>query len=76
MADPVLELAERARNLAPEERSRLVELLLESLRASPLAAVEAAWAQEIERRVAAYETGEVETFAAEDVFAEARRIAP
>ena len=34
------------------------------------------WAKEIERRVAAYERGEVETFAAEDVFAEARRLAP
>jgi putative addiction module component (TIGR02574 family) len=41
-----------------------------------LAEVEAAWAEEIERRVAAHERGEVETFAAEDVMAEARRIAP
>lgn len=76
MADLVADLAEQARSLAPEERSRLVELLLESLREPPLAEVEAAWAREIERRVAAYERGEVETFAAEDVFAEARRIAP
>jgi putative addiction module component (TIGR02574 family) len=76
MADLVAELAEQARSLAPEERSRLVELLLESLQESPLAEVEAAWAMEIERRVAAYQRGEVETFAAEDVFAEARRIAP
>ena len=76
MADLVADLAEQARSLAPEERSRLVELLLESLREPPLAEVEAAWAREIERRVAVYERGEVETFAAEDVFAEARRIAP
>lgn len=75
MTDVVAELAARAQSLAPEERSRLVELLLESLRESPLGEIEAAWAQEIERRVAAYERGEVETFAAEDVFAEARRIA-
>lgn len=75
MADLVAELAEQARSLSPEERSRLVELLLESLHEPPLAEVEAAWAQEIERRVAAYERGEVETFAAEDVFADARRIA-
>jgi putative addiction module component (TIGR02574 family) len=54
----------------------LVELLLESLHEPPLAEIEAAWAKEIERRVAAYERGEVETFAAEDVFADARRIAP
>jgi len=76
MPDLVAELAEQARSLAPAERSRLVDLLLESLHDSPLAEVEAAWNREIERRVAAYERGEVETFAAEDVFAEARRIAP
>lgn len=76
MADLVAELAAQASSLAPDERSRLVELLLESLHEPPLAEVEAAWAREIERRVAAYERGEVETFAAEDVFAEARRIAP
>jgi putative addiction module component (TIGR02574 family) len=76
MTDLVTELAAQARSLAPEERSRLVELLLESLHEPPLAEVEAAWALEIERRVAAYGRGEVETVAAEDVFAEARRIAP
>lgn len=75
MADPVAELAEQARALAPEDRSRLVELLLESLHEPPLAQIEAG-ASEVERRVAAYERGEVETYAAKEVFAEARRIAP
>lgn len=75
MPDLVAELANQARNLPVEERSRLVDLLLESLRESPIAEVEAAWTKEIERRVAAYERGEVVTFPAEDVFAEARRIA-
>lgn len=76
MADLVAELAQQARALEPGERSRLVELLLESLQEPPLADVEEAWAREVERRVAAYKRGEVETYAAEDVFAEARRIAP
>ena len=76
MTDLVAELAAQARNLTPGERSRLVELLLESLHEPHLAEIEAAWANEIERRVAAYERGEVATFAAEEVFAEARRIAP
>jgi putative addiction module component (TIGR02574 family) len=76
MADLVAELAQKAQTLAPEERSRLVDLLLESLQEPALAEVEAAWAEEIERRVEAHERGEVETHAAEDVFAEARRIAP
>jgi putative addiction module component (TIGR02574 family) len=76
MADLVAVLAEQACALEPGERSRLVELLLESLQEPPLAEVEAAWAREVERRVAAFKRGEVETYAAEDVFAEARRIAP
>lgn len=75
MPDLVAELAERGRALTEEERSRLVDLLLESLHEPRLAEIEAAWDEEIERRMAAYERGEVETFAAEDVFAEARRIA-
>lgn len=76
MPDIVAELADRGRALAPQDRSRLVELLLESLHEPPLADIEAAWDAEIVRRVEAYERGEVETFAAEDVFTEARRIAP
>jgi putative addiction module component (TIGR02574 family) len=76
MPELVAELAERGRSLAPEERSRLVELLLESLHEPPLSEIEAAWEREIESRVADFERGEVDTFAAEDVFAEARRIAP
>ncbi len=76
MPDVVAELAERGLSLTPEDRSRLIELLAESLYEPPLADVEVAWDEEIRQRVAAYERGEVETFAAEDVFAEARKIAP
>jgi putative addiction module component (TIGR02574 family) len=53
-----------------------VELLLESLHEPPLSDIEAAWDAEIVRRVEAYSEGLIETYAAEDVFAEARRIAP
>ena len=76
MADIVAELADRGHALTPEDRSRLVELLLETLHEPPLSAIEAAWDAEIVRRVEAYKKGEVETYAAEDVFADARRIAP
>jgi len=76
MADPLADLMERARSLEPEDRIRLVELLLDSLHDEPIADVEAAWEEEIRRRVEAFECGEVKTYAAEDVFAEARRIAP
>lgn len=75
MADLVAELADRGRSLTHEDRSRLVELLLESMREPPLSDIAAAWDVEIVRRVEAYERGEVQTFAAEEVSAEARRIA-
>ena len=39
-------------------------------------AVEEAWRQEIRRRVAAYERGEAVLHDADDVMAEAKRIAP
>ena len=51
MADIVAELADRGHALTPEDRSRLVELLLESLHEPPLSAIEAAWDAEIVRRV-------------------------
>lgn len=75
MPETVAELAERGKALSPEERSRLVDLLLESLHEAPAAEVEAAWALEIERRLAAHDRGEVEAVAADLVFAQARSIA-
>ena len=75
MADSLKELEARVRSLSPEERARLAELLLESLRDAPLAEIEKAWELEIEERAAAYDRGELPTFSAESVFAEARRLA-
>ena len=76
MADPVLELAERGRALTPEERARLVDLLLVSLEDAGTPEVAEAWDREIERRIAAYKGGEVQAYDLEEVLAEARRIAP
>jgi putative addiction module component (TIGR02574 family) len=65
-------IEEQARALAPEDRARLAESMLESLQ--PLVAeIEAAWAEEIEERVSAFDKGEMSSHAAEDVFAEARQ---
>jgi putative addiction module component (TIGR02574 family) len=50
-------------------------LLLESLEPESKDDVEAAWLAEIEARLAAYDRGEVSAIPAEDVFAEARRLA-
>jgi putative addiction module component (TIGR02574 family) len=75
MSDTLKELEAQARSLSPEERARLAEMLLESLRDAPLAEIEKAWEMEIAERVAAYDRGELPTFSAENVFAEARRLA-
>jgi putative addiction module component (TIGR02574 family) len=75
MSDTLKELEAQARSLSPEERARLAESLLESLRDAPLAEIEKAWEMEIAERVAAYDRGELPTFSAESVFAEARRLA-
>jgi len=75
MSDVLKELEQQAKALTPEERARLAEVLLESLQDAPMAEIQAAWDREVEQRVAAYDRGELQTFSAEDVFAEARRLA-
>lgn len=75
MKAPINELIQRGLALSNEERSRLVDVLLESLNEPPIAEVEEAWGTEVERRLAEYDRGEVQSIAAEDVFAKARGIA-
>lgn len=67
------QVEEQALSLSPEDRAKLAEVMLASL-ASPLSDIEKAWAQEIEQRVAAYNQGDIPSYSAEDVFAEAKRI--
>jgi len=73
MSESLAELEQQARALSPDDRARLAEVLLESLQETPLSEVEAAWNREIEERIAAYDCGDLQVSAAEDVFAEARR---
>lgn len=73
MSASLQQIEEQARALSAEERAKLAESMLESLHA-PVSEVEAAWAEEIERRVAAFDRGEIPSYPAEDVFAEARRL--
>lgn len=75
MPDLVTELAERGKALDPHDRSRLVDLLLESLHEPSTAEVESAWASEIERRLAEYDRGEIQAIDADEVFTKARRLA-
>ena len=73
MSASLKQIEEQAKALSAEERAKLAESMLESLHV-PVSEVEAAWAEEIERRVAAFDRGEIPAYAAEDVFAEARSL--
>lgn len=75
MPDQLAELVKRGRALAPEDRERPIDQLLQSLNEPAAAELDAAWEAEIERRLAAYDRGEVQAVDAEEVFAKARRIA-
>jgi putative addiction module component (TIGR02574 family) len=74
MRDQVAELAERGKELTPDERSRLVDMLLASLHEPAIAEVEAAWDAEVEQRLAAYERGDMPSVDGEEVLAKARRV--
>lgn len=76
MTDLVSQLAAQGRSLPPEERVRLLDLLLESLHEKSTPGAEDAWDTEIARRVTAHERGEGKLHSAEDVMVEAARIAP
>ena len=75
MTNEVAELAEFAKALPPEDRSLLIEILIESLHEVSPADVEAAWDAGVERRLAAYDRGELAALDGEEVLAQARRLA-
>lgn len=75
MPDTVADLVQRGRALAPEDRERLVDQLLESLNQAGVSELDVAWNTEIERRLGEYDRGEVEAVDAEEVFTKAARLA-
>ena len=75
MSALLAELEQQACTLSPDERAHFAEFLLETLRDTSVSEIEAEWEREIEIRVAAFDRGELQAYAAEDVFAEARRLA-
>ena len=76
MADTVAELAERGLKLSPEDRARLVDLLLAAPDESMQTQFDDAWRSELRRRVTAYDRGETVLHNVDDVLAEAKLIAP
>jgi putative addiction module component (TIGR02574 family) len=73
MSASLKDIEEQALTLKAEERARLVESLLETLHAHR-SDIEAAWESEIQERVAAFDRGEMPSYPAEEVFAEARQL--
>ena len=73
MSKSLKQLEDQALALTAEERAQLAESLLDSLQSST-SDIEK-WADEIERRIAALDRGEISAYSAEDVFADARRLA-
>jgi putative addiction module component (TIGR02574 family) len=74
MSDPVEELSRKARALPPEDRARLAEELLASLQQDRDPDIEAAWDEEIRRRIAEIENGTATLVPAEQVFAEVSKL--
>lgn len=72
MNDRVRHLSQEARRLPPAERAQLIENLLASLD-EPDARIDAAWAEEAERRLQLVDGGEMPTRDAAEVMAELRR---
>lgn len=72
MTFSLFEIEQQASQLSAEDRAKLAEFLLESLQDPLVNEIEQEWEKEIAHRVEAYEKGEISTFPAEAVFAEAR----
>lgn len=73
MTRAVEELYEQASQLPTEDRAELAGRLLESIEDAPDEGVEEAWAEEIERRMAAYRAGTMKTIPWSEVRAHLHR---
>lgn len=72
MLDLVTELSQRAQKLVPEDRARLAEELLASLENELEPEVDAAWDEELRKRILEVESGTVKLLPADEVFARVR----
>jgi len=68
MGNSPKEVRSAALSMTPKERAKLAEELLASLDGPQRNEVDAAWAEEIERRIDEMESGKVKGIPAEDVF--------
>jgi putative addiction module component (TIGR02574 family) len=72
MARAVAEIEKEIRALEPDDQEHLLRALLEELDGPADPDVERAWLAEAQRRSQELDSGVVETFPAEEVFAKAR----
>ena len=63
------DILQKALALPADERAVLASRLLDSLDSSTDGEIEAAWADEVQRRIAAYDRGELESISLEELAA-------
>ena len=73
MNERVKRLTEEIRKLPPEEQADLMDELLVLTYREPDPEIDKAWAEEAERRLAAYRRGEIEAIPLEEVMARLRK---
>ncbi len=73
MSDLVIELSQKAQTLAPADRARLAELLLDSIHPGSNDEVESAWDEELQRRIDEVDLGAAKLVLAEAAFDQVRR---
>jgi putative addiction module component (TIGR02574 family) len=74
MARALVEIEQDIAALSDKERAELLRKLIDDLDAPRDAGSEATWLKESERRLAEVEGGTAETFSADDVLKEARKL--
>jgi putative addiction module component (TIGR02574 family) len=74
MSDVVVALAEQGKALPPDDRTRLVDMLLVSMHEETLSQIEASWDKEVDRRLAAFSRGESAAIDGETVLTEAHAL--
>ena len=67
---------DEALKLPPGEKAKLIDALWNSLATPSISAREAAWAAESERRIDAFDAGELKARDARDIFADLRNTLP
>jgi len=73
MSSSLHQIEEQARSLSAEDRAKLAEFMLESLHTS-IEEREAELSEEIALRIDTFENGNISSYSAAQVFAEARHI--